>query len=98
VNTQIKVGDTCEKCGWPMTEQEDGTPMHCGRKYYRNDYAFCLEKQNDKAQQENKQLKDRIKRLEEAGDEMANAYEEICHDSYDQKKIANWRKAREAKL
>ena len=40
----------------------------------------------------------RIKRLEEAGDEMANAYEEICHDSYDQKKIANWRKAREAKL
>ena len=40
----------------------------------------------------------RIKRLEEAGDEMANAYEEICHDSYDQKQIANWRKAKEAKL
>ena len=40
----------------------------------------------------------RIKRLEEAGDEMANAYEEICHDSYDQKQIVNWRKAKEAKL
>jgi hypothetical protein len=40
----------------------------------------------------------RIKRLEEAGDEMANAYEEICHDSYDQKQIANWRKAKEDKL
>jgi hypothetical protein len=40
----------------------------------------------------------KIKRLEEAGDEMANAYEEICHDSYDQKQIANWRKAKEAKL
>ena len=44
------------------------------------------------------QLKDRIKRLEEAGDEMANAYEEITHDSYDQEKIANWRKVMEAKL
>ena len=43
-------------------------------------------------------LKAHIKRLEEAGDEMANAYEEICHDSYDQKKIANWRKAKEDKL
>ena len=41
---------------------------------------------------------DRIKQLEAAGDAMANAYEEICHDSYDQKQIANWRKAKEAKL
>ena len=40
----------------------------------------------------------RIKQLEEAGDEMANAYEEITHDSYDQEKIANWRKAKEVKL
>jgi hypothetical protein len=39
----------------------------------------------------------RIKRLEEAGNEMANAYEEICHDSYDKKQIANWRKSKEAK-
>ena len=58
--------DNCEKCGWPMTITAGGDEMHCGRKYYHNDYAFCLEKQNDKAQQENKQLKDRIKRLEEA--------------------------------
>ena len=49
-------------------------------------------------QKENDALKQRIKRLEEAGDEMANAYEEICHDSYDQKQIANWRKAKEDKL
>lgn len=47
---------------------------------------------------EKAKLEGRIERLEEAGDEMANAYEEICHDSYDQKKIANWRKAKEAKL
>ena len=86
MNTQIKVGDTCEKCGWPMTEQEDGTPMHCGRKYYQHDYAFCLEKQNDKGQQElkgayemNKKLNihtlnlvDRIRRLEEALRRIAN--------------------------
>ena len=47
---------------------------------------------------EKAKLEERIERLEEAGDEMANAYEEICHDSYDKKKIANWRKAKEAKL
>ena len=58
--------DNCEKCGWPMTLMAGGDEMHCGRKYYQNDYAFCLEKQNDNAQQENKQLKDRIKQLEEA--------------------------------
>ena len=46
----------------------------------------------------NEDRAERIKRLEEAGDEMANAYEEICHDSYDQRQIANWRKAKEAKL
>jgi predicted nuclease with TOPRIM domain len=52
MNTQIKVGDTCEKCGWPVTEEDDGTPMHCGRKYYQNDYAFCLEKQCEKLRRE----------------------------------------------
>ena len=103
MNTQIKVGDTCEKCGWPMTEQEDGTPMHCGRKYYRNDYAFCLEKQNDKAQQENKQLKDRIKRLEDAGDAVAAIIGPpgSAHWADENQVDAawnNWRKAKEEKL
>jgi len=40
---------------------------------------------------------ERIKKLEEAGDAMANAIEEIAYDSYDKKQIANWRKAKEAK-
>ena len=43
-------------------------------------------------------LVDRIKRLEEAGDRMAIAYEEICFDRYDDEQIANWHKAKEAKL
>jgi hypothetical protein len=46
------MSDNCEKCGWPETVQADGTPMHCGRKYYQNDYAFCLEKQCEKLQRE----------------------------------------------
>lgn len=33
----------------------------------------------------------RIKRLEEAENDMMNAYEKRCHDSYDSNKIANWR-------
>ncbi len=40
---------------------------------------------------------ERIKQLEEAGDAMANAIEEICYDSYDKKQVENWRKAKEAK-
>ena len=43
------------------------------------------------------QANERIKKLEEAGDAMANAIEEICYDSYDKKQIENWRKAKEAK-
>ena len=39
----------------------------------------------------------RIKKLEEAGDAIADATEEICYDSYDKKQIANWRQAKEAK-
>ena len=62
--------DNCEKCGWPMTITAGGDEMHCGRKYYHNDYAFCLEKQNDKAQQELNAANARIKRLEDLGKEL----------------------------
>ena len=57
------MSDTCEKCGWPMTIMAGGDEMHCGRKYYQNDYAFCLEKQNDKAQQELKAANESFKKL-----------------------------------
>ena len=40
---------------------------------------------------------ERIKNLEEAGDAIADATEEICYDSYDKKQIENWRKAKENK-
>ena len=39
----------------------------------------------------------RIKRLEEAGDAMANAYRQICYDAYDDRQVDNWFKAKEAK-
>ena len=39
----------------------------------------------------------RIKRLEEAGDTMANAYRQICYDAYDDQQVDNWFKAKEAK-
>jgi len=40
----------------------------------------------------------RIKRLEEAGDVMANAYRQICYDAYDDQQVDNWIKAKEDKL
>ena len=39
----------------------------------------------------------RIKRLEEAGDTMANAYRQICYDAYDDQQVDNWFKAKEVK-
>ena len=83
--------DNCEKCGWPMTITAGGDEMHCGRKYYHNDYAFCLEKQNDKAQQELNAANERIKRLEEGGDR-------AILNSYLPDRIAMWNKAKEDKL
>ena len=41
--------------------------------------------------------KQRIKRLEEAGDTMANAYRQICYDAYDDQQVDNWFKAKEEK-
>ena len=45
--------------------------------------------ERDKAQQENKLLKQRIKRLEEAGDALLNAHHPLTEE--------NWRKAKETK-
>jgi len=50
--------------------------------------------ERDKAQQENKLLKDRIKRLEEAGDAMAK---DFSHFWTDRNSVRDWPKAKEAK-
>ncbi len=50
-----------------------------------------------KLERELAEANERIKELEEAGDAMANAIEEIAYDSYDKKQVENWRKAKEAK-
>lgn len=43
------------------------------------------------------QLRQRIKRLEDAGDTMASAYRQIYYDAYDDQQIDNWTKAKEQK-
>ena len=58
------------------------------------------ERLTDKVKQLNKcteEQRQRIKRLEEAGDAMANAYRQICYDEYDDQQVDNWFKAKEAK-
>jgi len=50
-----------------------------------------------KLERELNEANERIKNVEEAGDAMANAIEEIAYDSYDKKQIENWRKAKEGK-
>lgn len=44
-----------------------------------------------------RELQDRIKRLEQAGDVMAKAYRQICYDAYDDQQVDNWFKAKEDK-
>lgn len=43
------------------------------------------------------EAKQRIKRLEEAGDAIANAIGENWYEPYEKQQIQNWRKAKEAK-
>jgi hypothetical protein len=59
--------------------------------------------ERDKAQRENKQLKERIKRLEEAGDAIETrlhlwkgSSQEFIYDG-DAEAVNSWRKAKEAK-
>ena len=51
--------------------------------------------ERDKAQQENKLLKQRINRLEEAGNEMCSEFKAFC--PLGSKTRDKWRKAKEAK-
>ena len=55
------------------------------------------EEKIEELQRELNAANDRIKRLEEAGDAMANAYRQICYDAYDDQQVDNWIKAKEAK-
>lgn len=66
-----------------MTVDDEGAPCHHGKHWAETDLTFCLKRQLDAAQQ-------RIKRLEEAGDNMA-AYIASGID------VNEWRKAKEAK-
>ena len=67
----------------------------------RQEYVTQLENRLralwDKYYVDQKHYTDRIKRLEEAGDTMANAYRQICYDAYDDQQVDNWFKAKEAK-
>lgn len=83
--------DNCEKCGWPMTITAGGDEMHCGRKYYQNDYAFCLEKQCEKLHRE----------LNEANMNLKQAYAEMRKQRPVIKAVFDrsiWIKAEEDKL
>ena len=61
---------------------------------------YVSKQQEEKIEELERELNaanDRIKRLEEAGDTMANAYREICYDAYDDQQVDNWLKAKETK-
>ena len=64
---------------------------------YLHDEIEALTKANMQLQEEAEEQKQRIKRLEEAGDAMCESYEEIETDSFGIERIKQWRKAKEAK-
>jgi len=80
----------CPHCGLPADRQQNGIQGYrCGSSYcetFKPQWArsmTCLELQNG-------QLQDRIKRLEEAGDE-------LMHESDDDANINRWLDAKEDK-
>jgi len=82
----------CPFCKSPPDRVQDHSYWSCGVMYRDKNWRT-----KECHKREVKLLKERIKMLEEAGDAIADATEEICYDSYDKKQIENWRKAKEAK-
>ena len=84
-------GMICPHCGLPADRQQNGIQGYrCGSSYcetFKPQWArsmTCLEIQNG-------QLQGRIKRMEEAGDE-------ILRDNQDMANVNRWWRAKEAKL
>jgi hypothetical protein len=73
----------CQRCGSEFDWLSDGTKVHAGKQYFESDSLLCLERQLNAANE-------RIKRLEEAGDE-------LLRESDDDANINRWLKAKEAK-
>ena len=63
----VKTTETsrCQRCGSEFDWLSDGTKVHAGKRYFESDSLLCLERQLNAANA-------RIKRLEEAGDKMAD--------------------------
>lgn len=74
---------TCAACGCEMSIDDEGTPYHRGKHWAELDLTFCLKRQLEHA-------KNRIKRLEEAGDRLA-MFTNTASD-----RVGAWIKAKEA--
>lgn len=78
------------------TPRTDEANEKCGTLNNMDAIEFAIY-HGQKLERELAAANERIKKLEQAGDAIADSTEEICYDSYDKKQIANWRKAKEAK-
>lgn len=78
----------CQRCGSEFDWLSDGTKIHAGKRYFESDSLLCLERQLNAAN-------DRIKRLEEAGDELGSRLR--LRDEADSDAYLKWLKAKEAK-
>jgi len=86
-----QIPEACPFCGCGMTVMDDGAPMHQGRKWYETERVVCLERQLAHRNRDLTAARERITRLEEAGDAMA-AYEFLPD-----RLAENWTAAKEAK-
>ena len=89
----VTVGNT----GSYQPQLQQPTKNHILQDQYITGLENRLRALWDKYYVDQKHYTDRIKRLEEAGDTMANAYRQICYDAYDDQQVDNWFKAKEAK-
>ena len=80
----------CQRCGSEFDWLSDGTKVHVGKRYFESDSLLCLERQLNAANT-------KIKRLEEAGDKMAEWLEDMRNLGADACLSHAWREAKEAK-
>ena len=88
----VKTTETsrCQRCGSEFDWLSDGTKVHVGKQYFESDSLLCLERQLNAANT-------KIKRLEEAGDKMAEWLEDMRNLGADACLSHAWREAKEAK-
>jgi hypothetical protein len=95
-----EIPDNCPQCGAGKAASDYATAYRCGTlvsssgRLYHTGTCRSFSELRKPLDEERNQLAERVKRLEEAADAMADAYEQIIFDRYDSNVLANYKSVR----